>query len=132
MEAGCTEDPREYGLDDPSALGRRGEEAAALYLSRRWGMSVVTRNWRCREGEIDLVLTEGSTLVFCEVKTRRGHGYGYPLEAITYRKRARLRRLVSAYLQQTGGHDGPIRLDAVGIEWLGPARMTVRVLRGID
>lgn len=131
MEISGMEDPREYGLADPGELGRRGEAAAAQYLTQ-FGMTVVARNWRCRDGEIDLVLTEDDTLVFCEVKTRRGHDYGYPLEAITYRKRARLRRLVSAYLLETNGHRGPIRVDAVGIEWLDPRRMIVRHIVGID
>ena len=131
MERGGMEDPREFGLADPGELGRRGEEAAAQYLARQ-GMQVVARNWRCRAGEIDLILTDAGTLVFCEVKTRRGHGYGYPLDAITYQKRARLRRLVSAYLLETGGFHGPIRIDAVGIEWVDPQHMALRHVRGVD
>ena len=99
-------------------LGRRGEDAAAAYLEAH-GMRVVVRNWRCPRGEIDIVARDVDTLVFCEVKTRRGRGFGGPLAAITRAKAARLRLLAAAYLAESGGHRGPIRIDAVGIVW-GP------------
>ena len=111
-------------------MGRRGEDAAAAHLVGR-GMQVVARNWRCRHGELDIIARERDTLVFCEVKTRRGVGFGAPLDAITPVKQARLRRLASAYLAEVGGHRGPIRMDAVGIVWHDDDRLDVEHLRGV-
>ena len=117
-------------MAEAQALGRRGEEAAVGFLIAR-GLVVVARNWRCREGELDIVARERDTLVFCEVKTRRGVGFGAPLDAITPVKQARLRRLASAYLAEVGGHRGPIRMDAVGIVWHDDDRLDVEHLRGV-
>jgi putative endonuclease len=78
-------------------LGAEGEEAAlALYLQR--GYRLAARNWRCGIGEIDLVLVRGETLVFCEVKSRRGSLYGAGHEAVTARKQAKLRSLAQVFL----------------------------------
>jgi putative endonuclease len=96
------------------ALGRYGEELAARYL-REQGLAVVERNWRCAHGEVDIVARDGSYLVICEVKTRRGTGFGDPVEAVTAAKASRLRRLASAYLHDHGGHRGPVRIDVVGV-----------------
>ncbi len=117
-------------MGDARGLGRRGEQAAADYLIGH-GMSIVVRNWRCREGELDIVARDGATLVFCEVKTRAGIGFGTPVDAITPVKQARLRRLVGAYLAEIGGHPGPIRLDAVGIVWGSDDALDIRHLRGV-
>ena len=117
-------------MADRAELGRRGEQAAEAYLSEH-GYVVVTRNWRCRHGEVDLILREGRCLVFCEVKTRRGRGFGEPLDAVTWRKVARLRRLASAYLAEAGGHAGPVRIDAVGILWGADGRLTLTHVRGV-
>jgi putative endonuclease len=111
-------------------LGRRGEDAAAAHLAAK-GLQVVARNWRCRHGEIDIVASEGGTLVFCEVKTRSGLGFGSPLSAITPVKQARLRRLVGVYLADSGGHPGPVRIDAVGILWHPGQEPDVIHLRGV-
>jgi putative endonuclease len=83
--------------DERLQLGRLGEELAATLLEAA-GLRVVARNWRCREGEIDLVAAGPGTLVFCKVKTRRGNAYGSPAAAVTTAKQARLRRLAAAYL----------------------------------
>ncbi len=116
-------------MGDAPGLGRRGEDAAAQYLQGR-GMTIVARNWRCTTGEIDIVAREGSVLVFCEVKTRRGLRYGPPLEAITPAKAARLRRLAGAWLAESGGHAGQIRIDAVGILWYRDGLLDVRHVLG--
>ena len=116
-------------MADRDDLGRRGEQAAAEFLTGS-GMAVVARNWRCREGEIDLVCREGPTLVFCEVKTRRGVAFGGPLAAITGAKAARLRRLVGAYLAAEGAHPGPLRIDAVGILWGATGPESIVHIRG--
>jgi putative endonuclease len=112
-------------------LGRDGEEAAAGYLTER-GMHVISRNWRCRYGEIDIIAREGAVLVFCEVKTRRGTGFGVPLEAITATKLARMRRLAVLWLEETGGHRGPIRIDAVGVLRRPDGRLEIEHLRGVS
>ena len=96
------------------ALGRRGEAIAVRYLAAG-GMSILDRNWRCAQGEIDVVARDGDELVFVEVKTRSGVGFGHPLEAITAAKLARLRRLAAAWcLSHPGDHDR-IRIDAVAV-----------------
>jgi putative endonuclease len=90
-------------------LGAAGEEATAQwYLAR--GYTVVARNWRCREGEIDLVLQRGTLLVFCEVKTRTSDRFGTPAEAITPTKARRLRRLAASYLADRRVR-GEVRFD---------------------
>jgi putative endonuclease len=93
-------------------LGAQGEDLVAAWYTER-GYMVLGRNWRCREGELDLVVTRGGAVVFCEVKTRRGHGFGLPAEAVTGEKQRRLRRLAGRWLgdgQAPGGFDD-IRFD---------------------
>jgi|YNPMSStandDraft_1061717.scaffolds.fasta_scaffold46223_2 putative endonuclease len=75
-------------------LGDRGEQAATTYLEQ-CGYTIVTRNWRCRYGEIDLVARDGDQIVFVEVRTRRDH---YALETITAPKQQRLIALAYQYL----------------------------------
>ncbi|MCC2593235.1 YraN family protein [Tessaracoccus sp. OS52] len=98
------------------ALAQRGEERAAAYVTEL-GWRVVDRNWRCREGELDLVAhdPDSDTLVFVEVKTRSGTGFGHPLETITYAKAARLRGLAMAWLRDRDAHARNIRVDAIGL-----------------
>jgi putative endonuclease len=90
-------------------LGAAGEAvAAAWYISH--GYRVLARNWRCRDGELDLVLRRADLLVFCEVKTRTSARFGVPAEAITPTKAARLRRLAASYLAEH--HErGDVRFD---------------------
>jgi putative endonuclease len=104
-------------------LGVHGEDVAVAALEQA-GMTVLARNWRCRSGELDVVALEpsgaGSTLVFCEVKTRRGLGYGSPAEAITHAKLARLRRLAAEWISTewlATGRPRPehLRIDVVGV-----------------
>jgi putative endonuclease len=92
------------------ALGARGEALAARWYEAR-GYTVVSRNWRCREGEIDLVLARGRTLVFCEVKTRSSDAYGSPAEAVTRTKQLRLRRLGMRWLDEHDTNPGGVRFD---------------------
>ncbi|MFF2270823.1 YraN family protein [Agromyces sp. NPDC058136] len=95
-------------------LGRRGEQLAADHLIAR-GMAVIERNWRCRHGEIDLVASDGGTVVFVEVKTRSGAGYGHPFEAITAQKLARMRRLALAWCETAEPRPARIRIDAIAV-----------------
>ncbi|WBU39170.1 YraN family protein [Homoserinibacter sp. YIM 151385] len=95
-------------------LGRLGEELAARHL-RAAGMEVVARNWRCRHGEIDLVVRDGPVVAIVEVKTRSGLGFGHPLEAITVAKLRRLRRLAGLWSAEHGHPRSRMRLDAVSV-----------------
>lgn len=104
------------------ALGQRGEDAAAGLLQAR-GYRILARNFRCRWGEIDIVAEEGGYLVFVEVKTRSGRGFGAPAEAVDPRKRQRLRRVAERYLyycycrgpRGRGGEPPPCRFDVVTV-----------------
>jgi putative endonuclease len=98
-------------------LGRIGEDLALAHLERL-GYALVARNHRTRYGELDLVVFDGTTLVFVEVKTRRTNGTGRgPWEALHERKRVQVRRMAAAYLADV--QDRPraveLRFDAVGV-----------------
>jgi putative endonuclease len=101
-------------LNHNQALGAYGELLAARFLTRQ-GMVLLDQNWRCRQGEIDLVLRDGRTLVICEVKTRTSNDYGTPHEAIDRRKVERLRRLAACWLRAHSVHPEDIRLDLVAV-----------------
>lgn len=121
-------------MESPTqALGRRGEDRAVEFLEAR-GWRVVERNWRCREGEIDIVAVEpdGHTLVVVEVKSRAGLRFGAPLETITYAKACRLRRLAALYVRQSGLRPHLIRVDAVGVLWPRGGECQFTYARGID
>ena len=96
------------------ALGAYGEAVAARHLARE-GLVVLDRNWRCGEGELDLVLREGDLLVVCEVKTRTGTGCGTPHEAVTGAKLDRLRRLAERWRVEHGVSPAGVRLDLVAV-----------------
>lgn len=114
------------------ATGESGEELAARWLVAR-GWSVLARNWRCRSGELDIIARDPEgALVACEVKTRRGLGYGDPLESITHRKLRRLRDLVCEWRQEQEEPVGYVRLDAIGILISADGRPRVRHLRNLE
>lgn len=96
------------------ALGRRGEDIAAAFLVDA-GYTILDRNWRCNQGEIDVVAFDGSETAFVEVKTRTSVAFGHPLEAITTLKLARLRRLAAAWCAAHPGDHGRIRIDAIAV-----------------
>jgi putative endonuclease len=96
------------------ALGARGEALAAdWYLAQ--GYEVLDRNWRCREGELDLVLRRARTVVFCEVKTRTTDAFGVPAEAVTHTKRQRIRRLAARWLEAAPFRPVQIRFDVASV-----------------
>jgi putative endonuclease len=94
--------------------GAWGEELALRYLTQQ-GYELVERNYRTRYGELDLILRHEDTLVFVEVKLRRGLGFGDPLEAVTPRKQAAIRALAERYLSDRKPDFEAIRFDVVGI-----------------
>jgi putative endonuclease len=106
-------------------IGSRGEEVAADVYRRR-GFRVVARNWRCRLGELDLVVERGDVLVFCEVKSRRQSVFGGGFEAVTYRKQAKVRAVAEAFLQVTGARPRAIRFDVASVA-VREARSTVEL-----
>jgi putative endonuclease len=97
------------------SLGHFGEVVAEGHL-RRSGYQIVTRNWRCRRGEIDLVAREGGDWVFVEVRTRRSQGSPHPEESVTLRKQRRLLQLAQLFLQKQGLQDVSWRIDLVAVE----------------
>ena len=111
-------------------LGRAGEDIAAAYL-RSKGMRVVSRNWRCPTGEIDLVATDDRWLVVCEVKTRRSRVAGEPVEAVTPDKVRRLRRLALAWVEAHGGPRRTLRIDVVSVWWPSGRPAVVRHVKGV-
>ena len=104
----------ERGGDPRQRLGRAGEAVAEAHL-RRAGMEILERRFRVRCGEIDIVALDGEIIVFVEVKTRAGGRYGGPAAAVTHRKRKRLARVASAYLQSRRCAERPCRFDVVEV-----------------
>jgi len=102
--------------DGRAELGRWGEDLAAQHLAAT-GATVLARNWRCREGELDIVAIElDGTVVFCEVKTRSGTGFGGPVSAVGPAKARRLRVLACRWLadhRPPGAHE--LRFDVVAV-----------------
>lgn len=110
-------------------LGRRGEDLAAEFLAER-GLVVLSRNWRCRDGELDLVATDRKRLVICEVKTRAGLGFGDPAEAVTAAKAARIRRLAAAWLTAHRVRWCEIRFDVIAVVCPPEGAATIEHLQG--
>lgn len=81
------------------ALGLEGESFAAAWYERA-GYEIVDRNWRCRHGEIDLVVRRARRLVVCEVKTRASSAFGTGAEAVDWRKQRTIRRVTAVYLSE--------------------------------
>ena len=117
-------------MNPKDVLGRQGEQLAAEYLQRA-GYRILDRNWRCADGEIDIVAAERRALVVCEVKTRSGVRYGTPLEAITRQKRNRLRRLAIRWLVAHGILFDEIRIDVVGVLRSESGEFSVDHVRGV-
>lgn len=113
-------------------LGRAGEERAAQHL-RSIGFTVLARNWRCSQGEIDIVAARGAQLAVVEVKTRRTPAYGHPFEAVDRRKRRRLWQLAHAWSAAHPQHAAgrTVRLDVIGIIGLDPANGVLEHLQDI-
>ena len=97
-------------------LGQRGEAAAARYLKRR-GYKILARGDRLGPGELDLVMLDGDTIVFVEVKTRQSREAGHPAEAVDQQKQRRLTRLAVTFLKRHRLLECPARFDIVAITW---------------
>ena len=117
------------------ALGRFGEDLAAQHLQRS-GFTLLDRNWRCRDGEIDIVAIDNTargTVVFVEVKTRSSEAFGAPAEAVTPVKVRRMRRVASRWLAERPDDERwpEVRFDVVAIVRRAPGGPHLRHLRGV-
>lgn len=124
-----------FAASGATRLGSWGEQLAAQYLSDL-GWHLVARNWRCPQGELDLVFTEpifgrAPVGVVVEVKARSGTGFGDPLEAITDIKQQRLRTLAALWRRDSGLILSGLRVDAVGVLKEPGQAPVLRHLRGL-
>jgi putative endonuclease len=122
--------PEVMAMGAKDVLGKEGEQAAASYLEGR-GFRILDRNWRCADGEIDIVAADRCTFVVCEVKTRSGTRFGTPLDAVGQAKRRRLRRLAAQWLSAHGVRFDQIRIDVVGLLRDGAGGFTIEHVQGV-
>jgi len=110
-------------------LGAFGERVAAAHLEAK-GYRIRARNFRCREGEIDIVAEDGDCLVFVEVRTRRGDAFGTPAESVTVAKERRLLTVARAYLQEHPDALPDQRIDVVAVELSRGRLLAVQHIEG--
>jgi putative endonuclease len=110
-------------------LGKDGEDFAVRHLIGA-GFDIVTRNWRCDAGEIDIVASDGTDVVIVEVKTRSSTDYGIPAEAVTWQKAAKLRELAVRWLREHPT-PRPVRFDVISIVMPRNGRTQLQHYRGV-
>lgn len=117
---------------DRRDLGRYGEEEAARYLQLQ-GLIVIERNWRCRDGEIDIVALDdtGDCLIIVEVKTRSSERFGRPVEAVTPVKARRLRVLAARWLADHPIATPHVRVDVIGVLCRPGALVEIEHIKGV-
>ncbi|GAA4892675.1 YraN family protein [Tessaracoccus lubricantis] len=120
-------------MNHKQTFGRLGEQRATDHLLEL-GWQILERNWRCKEGEADIIAIDpdAQALVVVEVKTRGGVGFGSPLETITYAKARRLRQLAAIYARQSKLGLPRLRVDAIGILWPRGGGSQLVHARGIE
>jgi len=101
-------------INTRTILGTRGERRAARFL-RKQGYRIVTRNYRCPLGEIDLIALDGKAIVFVEVKTRSDRLHADPQDAVTPAKQRRIIRAAKTFVQQTHSQGRACRFDVVTV-----------------
>ncbi|HEY7716527.1 MAG TPA: YraN family protein [Candidatus Binatia bacterium] len=104
--------------DGKLLLGQQGERIAEQYLKSK-GYKLVERNYRCAAGELDLIVLDRRVIVFVEVKTRTGQGFGTPLEAVEIRKQRKMIQAAQFFMSAKGLHQRDARFDVVGVSWIG-------------
>ena len=109
------------------ALGKWGEDLAYRAI-KGLGYKKIIRNYRCPLGEVDLIAKDGDTLVFIEIKPRKGRGLDYAKEAVNERKKRQLSRVALFYLKTLGGCDRPARFDVVAVS-LEKEQPTVELIK---
>lgn len=112
-------------------LGQKGEDIAVDFLEGS-GYKVLDRNFRCRNGEIDIIALDGKSIVFVEVKTRKRDNFGSPKFAVDWRKQKQLVRVALTYLKHKRLMDKPARFDVVGIIIRGDKREIELVKNAFD
>ncbi|HWC34764.1 MAG TPA: YraN family protein [Mycobacteriales bacterium] len=110
-------------------LGKDGEDFAVRHLVGA-GFDVIERNWRCDEGELDIIAVENNTLVVVEVKTRTSTDFGLPAEAVTWRKAAKLRELAARWIREHSCRM-PARVDVISIVMPRDGRTQLQHYRGV-
>ena len=120
-----------FGPKPPPSLGAQGEQAAARHLKDK-GYSILARNWRHQQWELDLVCRDGGTIVFVEVKTRSAGSMTEPGEAMTRAKQAKLVKAASHYLTEHGLWDAPCRFDLAAVSHTGDSFRVVHEKNVID
>jgi putative endonuclease len=122
--------PREPPAPNPRrVLGQRGEALVADWYEQA-GYEILDRNWRRREGELDLIVGRGRWVVFCEVKTRSSNRFGAPVEAITRVKQQRIRALAARWLGESGLGGRDLRFDVASVMVERGAAPVIDVLQG--
>lgn len=116
--------------DNRRLIGSRGEETALAFLLEQ-GYHLLEKNYRCRLGEIDLILEDGPEVVFVEVKTRRSSLFGMPQEAVGLAKQTRIRRLAQFYLLSKKDLVRPLRFDVIAIMYSGSGEPEIQHLKGV-
>ncbi len=113
------------------ALGALGEQIAVEHLLTL-GLRILQRNWRCRYGELDVIAVDGDgTVVFVEVKTRTGDGFGGLAQAVTPRKLRRIRRLAGLWLADQDTRWRGLRIDVIGVRLGRTPAPELTHLRGV-
>ena len=119
-------------MEDPQVdrvrLGRAGEDTALRFLKKN-GFKIVERGFRLLRGEIDIIAYDRATLVFIEVKTRSGAGFGVPEESITAAKQDQIRKIAELYLMKKRLGDIPCRFDVVSVSLDERGRPSIRHIR---
>lgn len=108
-------------------IGQQGEQLAADHLAGL-GYRIVTRNYRCPFGEVDIIAREGAVLVFVEVKSRRSACYGEPQQAVDRRKQKKLAQIAQHYLTEHHLANQPARFDVVAVR-VAPGGSRVELIR---
>ncbi|MBA2390940.1 MAG: YraN family protein [Geodermatophilaceae bacterium] len=111
------------------AIGQYGERVAARHLLQA-GWTVLDRNWRCPEGELDIVATDGAVLMICEVKTRSTDAFGDPCQAVNWRKARRIRHLAACWLAANEDSWAEVRFDVISVLRQPSGAALVRHLEG--
>lgn len=114
-----------------SELGKIGEDIATVFL-QDMGYEILERNWRFKRVELDIVAQSGSTLVFCEVKTRRSVSYGIPSDAITPLKLQHIRTAALHWLSNHQSRHSGIRIDAISVIYCEGQPTTISHIKGIE
>lgn len=110
------------------SLGKQGEALATAYL-KGLGYRIVTTNYRCRLGEIDIIAEEAGTLVFIEVKSRSGKTYGEPYEAVTKTKMLQMSKAALEYLCRQDQFDRSARFDVVSVRFFDNNQPGIELIR---